>query len=198
MTTSSKPLIVGIGGTNGSGKDTVAQYLADNHGFYVVSATEMLSEELKKQGLPTDRAHKSDLSAKWRRQYGMAVIVDRAYEDFSKNSKGSGGMVVASLRHPAEADRVHELGGIVLWVDADPRLRYDRIIANSKERGRSIEDHKSFEDFLADETREMHPSGDSATLSGAVVKQRADFILLNESALATLHQKINETLNIAK
>lgn len=198
MTTSNRPAIVGIGGTNGSGKDTVARYLAENHGFYVVSATEMLAKELEKKSLPTDRIHKSDLSAKWRRQYGMAVIVDRAYEEFLRHGNNHTGFAVASLRHPAEAEKIHELGGTVLWVDAEPKLRYERIVENLESRGRKSEDRKTFDDFLSDEKREMYPDGDSATLSTAAVKEHADFILINDSDLESLQQEIDRALNLSK
>jgi len=171
--------IIGLAGTNGSGKDTVAHLLAERHGFLFAGATEMLAAELIKRGLPTDRMHKSQLSAEWRRKLGMAALVDKAMEQINANPDKYKGIIVGSLRHPAEADRVHELGGTMLWVDADQRIRYDRIQANALARGRAIEDNKTFEDFLADEVREMHPEGDAATLNMSAVKDRADIFLQN-------------------
>jgi dephospho-CoA kinase len=104
----------------------------------------------------------------------MAVIVEKGLEMFKGGDYK--GLVVSSLRHPGEADRVHELGGTVLWVDADPKIRYDRVTSN--DRGR-VEDRKTFEEFIAEEEREMHPTGDAATLHGAAVKERADLTLMN-------------------
>ncbi|MGH7240388.1 MAG: hypothetical protein ACREHG_10070, partial [Candidatus Saccharimonadales bacterium] len=75
---------------------------------------------------------------------------------------------MASLRNPGEADRVHELGGKVIWVDADPQVRYQRVI--NADRGRDGEDGKTYAEFLAEEAAEMNYSGDEATLSGAAVK----------------------------
>ncbi len=169
--------IIGLSGTNGSGKDTIAELLRDNYGWLFADATAMFVEELTKRGLPTDRAHKSSLSAEWRRQYGMAAIVDRAVEVFKAgNYKG---LVVGSLRHPGEADRIHELGGTMIWVDADPHVRYDRITKNN--RGR-VEDQKTFEEFLAEQEREMTPTGDEATLNMSAVKERADVLLENNGS----------------
>jgi dephospho-CoA kinase len=168
--------IIGLSGMNGSGKDTVALMLAEKHGWLFADATTMLAAELTKRGLPTDRVHKSQLSAEWRREHGMAVIVDKAVEMFNAAPGKYKGLIVSSLRHPAEADRVHELHGTMLWVDADPRIRYDRIQAGN--RGR-VEDNKTFEEFLADEAREMHPEGDAATLNVAAVKERGDIFLEN-------------------
>ena len=169
--------IIGLSGTNGSGKDTIAELLRDKYGWLFADATAMFVEELTKRGLPTDRLHKSELSAEWRREFGMAAIVDRAVTMFEAGSYN--GLIVSSLRHPGEADRVHELGGTVIWVDADARVRYDRITSNN--RGR-IEDQKTFEEFQADQEREMTPVGDGATLNIAAVKERADISLLNNGS----------------
>lgn len=172
-----KMKIYGLAGTNGAGKDSLAEMLVERHKFYFAIATDMLRDELEKRGLPTDRIHKSQLSAEWRRQYGMAAIVDRAWEDFQKVKDQYDGIIIGSLRHPGEVDRIHELGGEVIWVDADPKIRYDRIQLN--DRGR-VEDRKTFEEFIADEAREMQPEGDEATLHGAAVKAKADIFIDND------------------
>jgi len=175
--------IIGLSGTNGSGKDTVAAMLAERHSFLNASATEMFLDELKKRGWPNDREHKSKLSAEWRREFGMGVIVDKAIEMFNATEPGTyKGVVVGSLRHPGEADRVHDLGGTLVWTDADPRLRYDRIQANLTERaGTHAEANKTFDEFLAEQEREMKPVGDEATLNIGAVKKRADIFLTNNS-----------------
>lgn len=174
------PKIIGLSGTNGSGKDTVGHMLAERHGFLFAGASEMLTAELQKRGWPIDREHKSKLSAEWRREFGMAVIVDKAMEMFNAEPGKYQGMVVGSLRHPGEADRIHELGGTMVWVDADPKVRYDRI--RNANRGRAGEDDKTYEQFLAEEQAEMHQSGDAATLNMAAVKAKSDIFLTNNGS----------------
>ena len=186
--------IIGIAGTNGAGKDTVAEMLVERYNFYFASATDMLTAGLKERDWPIDRTHKSRLSAEWRRQYGMAAIVDRGVELYKAVETEYEGLVIGSLRHPGEVDRVHELGGTVVWVDADPKVRYDRIQSNKRE-GRKHEDEKTFEDFLADEHREMHPEGDAATLNGAAVKEKTDLVLLNnENNISAFKDQIEVSL----
>ncbi len=172
-------IIIGLAGTNGAGKDSVAEMLVKRHKFYFASATDMLRDELERRGLPTDRKYKSKLSAEWRREYGMAAIVDRAYVFYKDHQDKYKGMIVGSLRHPGEADRIHELGGKMLWVDADPKVRYQRITSSAQRRGQRAEDNVTYKQFLADEHREMYPEGDEATLHGAAVKERADIFLEN-------------------
>lgn len=187
--------IYGLAGTNGAGKDSLADMLVERHKFYFAIATDMLRDELEKRGLPTDRIHKSQLSAEWRRQYGMAAIVDRAIEDFEKVKDQYDGLIIGSLRHPGEVDRVHELEGEVIWVDADPKIRYDRLQKN--DRGR-VEDRKSYEEFLADEAREMHPEGDEATLNVSAVKAKADiFVENNGNDIAAFKNEAEKILGFA-
>ena len=173
--------IIGLAGTNGSGKDTVGQILADEHGYLFISVTELLRAEALRRNLPVERENLRMISAEWRRQSGLGVLVDKAVAEYEKAVASYKGLVMASLRNPGEADRVHELGGTVVWVDADPRVRYDRIQANAAVRGREGEDNKTFEQFLADEAAEMNQSGDEATLNMSAVKSRCDLTLINDA-----------------
>lgn len=177
--------IIGIGGTNGSGKDAAGLTLADRHSYLFVSVTDLLRAELNRRGLSVDREHLRELSAEWRREYGLAVLVDRALEEYNKLKGEYVGIAIASLRNPAEADRIHELGGVVLWIDADAHTRYERIQNNAEARARAGEDSKSFEEFQADEQAEMTSSGDAATLNMGEVKKRSDIILQNDQTNLT-------------
>lgn len=172
--------IVGIGGTNGSGKDTVGHMLAERHNFLFISMTDMLREELVRRGLPPAREHMRKLSAEWRRESGLGVLIDKSLAIFKRQQDRYAGLVVASLRNSGEVDRLHELGGRLVWVDADPKIRYGRLQANPRGGLRAVDDQKTFEQFLAEETAEMHHSGDEATLNTMEVKKRADIFLTND------------------
>lgn len=181
MTTSNKNLqIIGVAGTNGAGKDSLGDMLEERHGYLWVSVTEMLREELRRRKLEINRTHTSQLSAEWRREFGHGVLVQKAIEYYNQQPKRYNGLVLGSLRHPAEADMVHQHGGTVVWVDADPKVRYERIQANAHLRNRAGEDNRTFEEFMADEAREMNPEGDKATLDMAGVKKLSDVFLEND------------------
>lgn len=167
--------IIGLSGTNGSGKDAVGQTLQELNNYLFISVTDLLREEATKRGLPIERSSLRMISAEWRREHGLGVLVDKAVEMYSQ-TKGHDGLVIASLRNPGEADSVHSLGGTVIWVDADPHVRYDRLTT----RQRSDEDNKTFDEFLAEEQAEMTHEGDEATLNSAGVKQKADMVILND------------------
>ena len=169
--------IIGIGGTNGSGKDSLGQFLQDNYGWLFVSVTDILRDALRQQNLPIERENLRNLSALWRRESGLGILVDKAADIFKKSGGKYKGLAIASLRNPGEADLVHELGGKVVWTDADPKIRYARIYS----RARGTEDQKTFEKFLAEEKEEMDHSGDEATLNMDGVKEKADIFILNNT-----------------
>ena len=178
----SKVQIIGISGTNGAGKDAAGHTLALKHNFLFISVTDLLREEARRRAIPVDRENLRMISAEWRRQYGLGVLVDRAYNEYKQLEDKYAGLAISSLRNPHEADRIHELGGIVVWVDANPKTRYERIQTNLASRGRTDEDAKTFEQFLVEEEMEMHtpPGGDEASLDMSGVKQRSDLVLLND------------------
>lgn len=170
--------IIGISGTNGSGKDSLAKILVEDYGWFFVSGSDILREELKKRNLPIERENLRNLSAEWRREFGKGVIVDRAFRMYEDEEGKYKGFVTSSLRNPGEAEEIHKIGGTVVWVDAPPKLRYQRIYS----RQRSDEDNKTFEQFQKEEYDEMHHhGGDDATLNMAGVKAIADVFVTNDN-----------------
>lgn len=165
--------LIGLGGTDASGKDTVAEMLVERHGWEFISVSDILREEAKKRSMPLQRDTLRTISAEWRRDFGLGVLVDKAFKEFEKMGKKN--LVIASLRNFGEADEVHKLGGAVVWVDADPKVRYQRITS----RNRGTEDQVSFEEFIAEEKAQMDHEGDRHTLNLAGVKERADIVLEN-------------------
>ena len=170
--------LLGISGTNGAGKDTIGEMLAERYGWLFVSVSQLLRDELKRQGLPQDRHQTHSLSAKWRREHGTEVLIDKAVEKYeiAGGNKQYGGLAIASLRNPGEADEVHRLGGKVIWVDADIKIRYARATSRKSNR---VEDNQSFEEFVADEQHQMTHSGDKATLNMSGVKAKSDIFIDN-------------------
>lgn len=169
--------LIGLSGTNGAGKDTIAEMLVERCGWQFVSGSDILREELRKESKAITRKNLRLLSAQWRREKGLGVLIDMAVDMF--DSSKYPGLVISSIRNYGEADEVHRLRGKVIWVDADPEVRYMRITS----RLRSQEDKISYEEFLQHERDEMdHHEGDHHTLNLAGVKERADIFLENSGS----------------
>jgi dephospho-CoA kinase len=182
--------IVGLSGTNGAGKDSVAEVLRDKYGYCFISVTDLLRNEAKTRGLAVERENLRMISAQWRRESGLGVLIDKAvetYKELGGDSKFTG-LVVSSLRNPGENDSVHQLNGKVIWIDADSKIRYDRIFS----RQRTSEDNKTYEQFLEEEQAEMNHSGDEATLSLLGVKEKSDITFINKGSEISELEKVIE------
>ena len=70
--------IIGLSGTNGAGKDTVGELLAERYGYLFISVTELLRDEARRRGLPVERRYLRQISAEWRRESGLGVLVERS------------------------------------------------------------------------------------------------------------------------
>ena len=172
--------LIGLSGTNGAGKDSVAELLCDKYRFMFVSMSDLLRIEAEKRGIAVERNNLRMISAEWRRESGLGVLIDKSIELYEESGGDDKyvGLVVSSIRNPGEVDHIHELGGKVIWIDADPQIRYDRIFS----RQRTAEDNKTFEQFVNEEQAEMQHSGDVATLSMGDVKLGVDTTLINNGS----------------
>ena len=184
------PQIVGISGTNGAGKDVLGRLLAERCGYSFHSVSELLREELTRTGQKINRENQSALSKKWRNESGDNGIMFTKAMDvyFAEEVSRCNGLALVSIRHPDEVLRVHERGGVVVWVDADQRLRYDRL--QSGDRGRA-EDRISFEQFQSDEYREMHPPADApvGSLNMIAVRDLSDIFIENNFSSLEAYQQ---------
>ena len=135
--------VLGISGTNGSGKDAIAKFIENNYGFLFVSVSDLLRDEAKKRNLPIERSVLRSISKEWREISGLGCLVDKAVELYQAGARKKTGVVVVSIRNPGEVERIKHLGGLVIWVDADPKVRYERV----SKRTRSSEDKKSYSLF---------------------------------------------------
>ncbi len=169
--------IFGIGGTDGSGKDSLGHFLRDQYGWCFISVTDLLRDEAKKRDMPLSRSNLKLISAEWRAQDGLGVLIDKAVTEYEPLKEKYKGLAIASLRNPGEADKIHELGGQVVWTDAPIELRYQRAISRNK----GTEDQVNFEEFKAEENSQMSRAGDETTLNLSGVKAKADIFINNDS-----------------
>ena len=178
------PQIVGISGTNGAGKDELGKLLAERCGYYFHSVSDLLRDELRRQGKEVTRENQGALSRQWRNESGDdGIMFTKAIEEYlqDKDEKGYRGVALVNMRHPGEVKTIHAYGGMAVWVDADQHLRYERVVKNNRS-GREDNHGQTFEQFKAHENREMHPPADAppGTLHMAAVKELADIMIEND------------------
>jgi dephospho-CoA kinase len=176
------PEIVGIAGTNGAGKDTLAEFLEAHCGYKNSSTSDILRTELDRQGLSHTRENMRELGTRLRQELGNGALGFLLIEQYreEKISAGYRGLVITSMRHPAIQEAIKNEGGVVIWVDADRRTRYDRI--RDAARGR-IDDMVTYEEFCSQEDAEMNPiDGNVSAPNMEAVRLASDMIIENNFA----------------
>jgi len=179
-------MIIGVTGTDGAGKGAVAEYLVAQKGYTHISARELIVEGIERRGLSVSRENMRIVANEMRQNNGNDVIVVRAFEKIEENAIARA--VIESVRTTAEVITLKADGGILLAVDADQKLRYERIIAR-----KSASDSVTFEKFQEQEAIEMNDP-DPNGMQKAKVMEMADYTIMNEGTLEDLHQQIEAVL----
>lgn len=180
-------MIIGIAGTNASGKDTAAGFFKDR-GFAHFSLSDAVRLECDKRGLPKDRDTLRNTANEMRKTHGSAVLAERMAEEIKKTNVENA--VVTSIRGRSEVMALKKLPGfILLAIDAPIDIRFKRI----KMRGRDS-DFIDFENFQRQEEMEM-AGGEGKQNIGAVVEM-ADYVIQNVGTVDELYEKIKTTLKM--
>ncbi len=177
-------MLIGITGTNGSGKGTVVEYLVMKKGFSHFSARMFLIEEVQKRGLPQNRESMRDVANALRQEHEPSYLMERLYEMAKEEPKA----VLESVRTIGEAEFLKEKGALLFAVDANRELRYERVLA----RG-SVTDDITFEQFCEQEDREMN-STDQWDMNIFGVMQMSNARIENNGTVEELHAKVEEAL----
>lgn len=179
-------MIIGITGTLGAGKGTVVKYLVEHKGFKHLSARALFQEQMEQAGIPVDRDTMIEFANSLRQQYGADYVV----RELSKKAQELGGdVVIESIRTVGEVETLREFpGSLLLAVDADQKLRYERIHG----RGSPL-DQVSFEKFVEQEETEMR-SEDEHKQNIAAVMALADHTIYNDNDTEALFREVEKFL----
>ncbi len=182
-------MLIGITGTNGSGKKAVVEYLVSTKGFSQYSARTIILDELRARHLPDTRANMREVANALRKEHGAAYVIEKLFEMAKEDSKA----VIESVRTIGEAEFIKKQSGVIFAIDAERKLRYERV---ANKEGYELA-HISFEDFCEIEDREM-ASSEPWDMNVFGVMQLADVRIENNGTLEELHTAIDQALITAK
>ncbi len=178
-------MILGVAGPNGAGKGEVVAFLRDRS-FYPLSLSDAIRQELAARGEAETRDRMIETGRALRAAHGPAVLAERLLEQLLPDRN----YVIDSVRHPAEVEALRRAGPRfrLLWVDADPALRLERLRA----RGRPGDPRSLAE--LEDAEQRERGSDDPAAQQLLAVRELADFPLRNEGSREKLHDALQRIL----
>ncbi len=178
-------MILGVSGTNGAGKGEILGFLRARS-FQAVSLSDVIRDELRSRGLEETRERMIETGNELREREGAGALAVRLFSQIA----GDRDYAVDSIRHPAEVEalRARSARFRLIWVDADPEVRFQRIRA----RGRPG-DPDSLERMQSLESRELGSANPAAQQLHAV-RDLADYSLRNDGCLEGLHEAIQEVL----
>jgi len=178
-------MILGISGPYAAGKGEVIAYLRERS-FYVLSLSDVIRQELARQGLEETRERMIEAGNALRSENGPAVLAERLVAQLLPDRN----YVIDSVRHSAEVNalRAADPQFKLVWVDGDEAIRLERI----RRRGRGG-DPLTLEDLQRLEGREQG-GDDPAGQQLAAVRQLADFTLDNSGSLEELHREVQRVL----
>lgn len=173
--------LIGLTGTNGSGKGEAARFFQEN-GFEYFSLSDVIREELKKEGRPLTRNNLIQKGNLMRENFGPDVLACRVMSHVRSDS------VIYSIRNLREAEYLRcRPGFILLAFDAPAEIRFDRV----KKRGRQ-ESASTLEEFIRKEREEMTENETGQQLALCIAS--ADYRIINNGSLKDLHRKLEKFL----
>ncbi|KPU64074.1 hypothetical protein EP1X_00380 [Thermococcus sp. EP1] len=186
-------MIVGVVGKIAAGKTTVAKFFEEK-GFCRVSCSDPLIDllthnlndyswlpEIPERGEPT-RDRLIEYGKHLKETYGEDILIRLAID----KRRHCENIVIDGVRSKGEIEAIKKRGGVIIYIEARPEIRYERLKKRNAGKDKVI---KSFEDFLdADKAEEelYHTS---------MLKDLADFLIVNESSLEDLKKRVNIIIN---
>lgn len=180
MSISSKPLFIGLAGTLNAGKDSLGEMLAERHGFLHVSTGDMI-RQLKREAFgdtPEALVVRNDPFINELREKDPGFLIAAIYKKWqTEKDIYPGGFVASGIRAICEAEKIQELGGGIIFVDASPQVRYERSQMRSRDAN---EVNKSFEEFMTSEQSEMPSDPDNKFVQNiSAMKKMATLVIDN-------------------
>jgi len=182
--------IIGITGTLASGKTSVKDFfLSRFSSSYFVSLSEIIKEELLKEGKELKRENFVEKGNELRRKYGNHVLAEVATLTLPKEIENCI-VIIDGIRNPGEVEYLREKFGkdfVLIGVDAPRELRFKRMLERRKEG-----DPQTYQEFLEMDERDMGKNQPEYGQNAEACLKLADYLIINDKSLEDLNEKLEE------
>jgi len=179
--------VFGVTGTYCAGKGAVVEILKSKD-FVHLSVSDYLMEKVVEAGWPENRESLIKMGNELRAKFGPGYLAEQLYDQALKI--GAGKVIIESIRTEGEIDVLRNKGQfILLGVDADRMLRYERALAR-----KSIKDGVTFDEFCKSEDIEMTSTDPNKQNLGRCI-ELSDYVILNNGTLDELKVRVDQVIN---
>lgn len=179
------PELIGIAGTFGSGKDTLAELLASEYDYIHASTSDMVREVAIEKYGSIERPVLYRTATESREEFGAGHFVELAL-------KKPRPLVVTGIRSLGEMKALKAAGGVMVYVDAPVELRHQRIAS----RQRDNETKTSLEEFRNFEETEMYSGDKDTDFNIRAIGEQADVMLVNDGTFEEFQEKSLDKLRV--
>lgn len=179
--------VIAICGTNGSGKGTVAEYLLSlnlKEKFEYVSSREIIKKLAQDRGIELN--NRTDFINFTEKFYADGGSLHKTFlqENLSTNKF----FIIEAIRRVREINDIREIcpNSIIIGVDADSKIRYERILKRN-----SVTDNVSYEKFIEEEMKESQGTIDTVMNLPKCI-EISDVKLINDGKLEDFKKQIDE------
>jgi dephospho-CoA kinase len=178
-----KKIVIGLAGEMGSGKGTVAKFIAEKYkGSYYRFST-MLRDVLDRLHLEQSRENLPKISVALRNAFGEDIFDKVMVGDIEKDQSEI--IVVDGMRRLKDAENLRKLAGFYLvYVDASLENCFERIV---KRHENTDDAGKTIEEFKKEHT-------DEPETQIRALKDISDFVVENNGTLEELYAKVDEVI----
>ena len=171
-------IVIGLTGLLRSGKDTAADHVVQKYGYIKVNMSDVLRDELIRQGKEASKINMSILGDEWRTLYGKDIVMRKTLEKAQNFRK----IIITGVRSPMEVQTIKKYAFKfkLIAVEATKDSRFSRRIES---------DPQSPEKFFSRDTRDIQEKGLSEVISNA------EYIIDNNSTEEDLFSKVEATLD---
>ncbi len=176
--------IIGIVGETGSGKDTICRYLKKKikKNVFVFRFSQPLTQVLR---IFFDEVKKEDqqwLGRILRQRFGNNILGEAIKKKIKNIKKGI--VILNGIRALEEAKMIKNLGGKIIYITADSKLRWQRV----RKRGEKKDDLISFKKFL-----ELERAKTEILIQK--IGEKADFKIENNGSRQNFYREIKKIIN---
>jgi len=188
-------LIIGLSGTNLSGKGTVREIIEKSFKTHSTSLSDILREDLKQKGIEPTRDALIAYGNELRKNKGSDILARRTSEKLEKQAQAQDFDIALfdSVRNITEIEFLKKRYGgrfKFLFVDAPVEIRYKRSLS----RARAGEHQTSFEQFKKIDDIESGKTGEAHVQQLVKCKEAADIVIINKGTTEELEEKVVSVL----